>query len=225
MNNPNATAWLGLAFLIVVLGIVLFIPAGSIDYWQAWVYLILFSLCTGAITLYLMQRDPALLARRVRSGPLAETERSQRLIMAVATLAFIAIYLVSAFDHRFMWSEVPLSSTLAGDVLVVVGFFVVFLVFRENTFASATIEVNKGQAVISTGPYALVRHPMYAGALLLLLGTPPALGSWWGFVAIIPLLLALILRLLDEERLLAKELPGYAEYRAKVRWRLIPGIF
>lgn len=224
MNNPNTRAWFGLAGLLVVLGLLLFVPARSIHYWQAWVYLTLFALSAGAITRYLMKRDPALLARRMRGGPFAEKEPSQRLIMLVVSLAYVAMFLVSALDHRFRWSQVPLVATVAGDVLLVAGFFIEFLVFRENTFASATIEVGKGQTVISTGPYALVRHPMYGGGLLMLLGTPLALGSWWGFLAYIPMVPALIWRLLDEERLLAKELPGYPEYCATVRWRLIPGI-
>src|SRR5215216_2041060 len=224
MTNPNTRAWVALAGLVVVLGLLLFVPAGSIHYWQAWVYLTLFALSAGAITRYLMKRDPALLARRMRGGPLAEKERSQQLIMFVVSLAYVAMFLVSALDHRFRWSQVPLVATVAGVVLVVAGFSIEFLVFRENTFASATIEVDQGQVVISTGPYALVRHPMYFGGLLLLLGTPPALGSWWAFAAFVLMLPALIWRLLEEEQLLAKELPGYREYCANVRWRLIPGI-
>ena len=224
MTNLNTRAWISLAGLVVVLALLLFIPAGTLDYWQAWVYLTLFAMCGGAITRYLMKRDPALLARRMRGGPFAEKERSQRLIMSVVTLAYVAIHVISGLDHRFRWSEVPLAATVAGDALLVAGFFIEFLVFRENTFASATIEVGKGQAVIATGPYALVRHPMYVGGLLMLLGTLLALGSWWGFLAYIPMVPALIWRLLDEERLLAKELPGYPEYCATVRWRLIPGL-
>jgi len=224
MNTLNTRAWVALAGLVVVLGLLLFVPAGSFHYWQAWVYLTLFALSAGVITRYLMKRDPTLLARRMRGGPFAEKEPSQRLIMLVVSLAYVAMFLVSALDHRFRWSQVPLVATVAGDVLVVAGFYIEFLVFRENTFASATIEVGKGQTVISTGPYALVRHPMYGGGLLMLLGTPLALGSWWGFLAYIPMVPALIWRLLDEERLLAKELPGYPEYCAIVRWRLIPGL-
>ena len=224
MTNPNTHAWVALAGLVVVLGLLLFVPAGSLHYWQAWVYLTLFALSAGAITRYLMKWDPALLARRMRGGPFAEKKRSQQLIMLVVSLAYVAMFLVSALDHRFRWSQVPLVAKMAGDILVVAGFYIEFLVFRENTFASATIEVDKGQAVISTGPYALVRHPMYGGGLLMLLGTPLALGSWWGVLAFLSMVPALIWRLLNEERLLVEELPGYPEYCAKVRWRLIPGI-
>src|SRR5829696_6592667 len=142
MANPNTRAWVALAGLVVVLGLLLFVPAGSIHYWQAWVYLTLFALSAGANTRYLMKRDPALLARRMRGGPFAEKEPSQRLIMFVVSLAYVAMFLVSALDHRFRWSEVPFAGTVAGDVLVVAGFSIEFLVFRENTFASATIEVD-----------------------------------------------------------------------------------
>ena len=224
MTNLNTRAWISLAGLVVVLALFLFIPAGTLDYWQAWVYLTLFALCGGAITRYLMQRDPALLARRMRGGPFAEQERTQQLIMGVVSLAYVAMFLISGLDQRFRWSEVPLFATLAGNLLLVAGFFVEFLAFRENTFASATIEVGKEQTVIATGPYALVRHPMYTGGLLMLLGTPSALGSWWGYVAFVPMVPTLLWRLLDEEQLLSRELPGYREYCATVRSRLIPGI-
>jgi len=188
------------------------------------VWLILFSLSTGAITRDLMTRDPALLARRMRAGPSAETEPRQQVIQSLATVAFLAIFLVSAFDHRFGWSDVPLVAVVVGDLLLVVGLLIVFLVFRANTFAAATIDVDNAQRVIATGPYALVRHPMYSGALLILLGTPPALGSWWGLLPVVLLAAVIIWRLLDEEAVLTRRLPGYAAYRRSVRWRLVPGI-
>src|SRR5215211_6103264 len=220
----NTKAWLGLCGLIGVLGLLLFVAAGSLAYWQAWVWLILFSLSTGAITRDLMTRDPALLARRMRAGPSAETEPRQQVIQSLATVAFLAIFLVSAFDHRFGWSDVPLVAVVVGDLLLVVGLLIVFLVFRANTFAAATIDVDNAQRVIATGPYALVRHPMYSGALLILLGTPPALGSWWGLLPVVLLAAVIIWRLLDEGAVLTRRLPGYAAYRRSVRWRLVPGI-
>ena len=225
MAHKNTKAWLGLCSLVAVLGLLLFGPAGSLFYWQAWVWLILFSLSTGAITRDLMKRDPALLARRMRAGPSAEKETRQQVIQALASVAFLAIFLVSAFDHRFGWSEVPLAAIVVGDILLVSGLFIVFLVFRANTFAAATIEVANAQRVIATGPYAVVRHPMYSGALLMLLGAPPALESWWGFLAVVLLAAVIIWRLRDEEAVLARRLPGYAAYRRNVRWRLVPGIF
>jgi protein-S-isoprenylcysteine O-methyltransferase Ste14 len=137
-------------------------------------------------------------------------------------LAFVALFIVSAADHRFGWSAMPTYAVIAGDVLVALGLFVVFLVFKENTYTSATIEVDADQKIITTGPYSIVRHPMYAGSLIMLFGVPLALGSWWGLLVVIPMLLVIIWRLLDEEKFLAKNLSGYPEYQKKVRYRLIP---
>jgi len=225
MNTLDTKASLGLASLIVVMVLVLFVPAWTFRYWQAWVYLALFAVSVGAITVYLMRNDRALLERRTSAGPGAEKENTQKAIQSFAQFAFLAVFLVPALDHRFMWSDVPIYAEIAGDVLVVLGLYTVFRVFKENTFTSATIEVDKGQKVISSGPYALVRHPMYSGAFVMLIGTPMALGSWWGLLALIPIAAAIIWRLFDEEKFLAKHLVGYADYCTKVRWRLMPGVF
>jgi protein-S-isoprenylcysteine O-methyltransferase Ste14 len=225
MANLNQKAFGGLFFLVAILGLTLFLPAWTIRYWQAWVYLAIFFISAGGITFYLMRKDTALLQRRINAGPSGEKEKTQKVIQSIAQFAFLAIFLVSAFDHRFQWSRVPQGAIIAGDVLVAAGFFIVFLVFKENTYTSATIEVDADQKVISTGPYALVRHPMYSGALLMLIGTPVALDSWWGLPALIPIAAVIVWRLLDEEKFLSKNLPGYTEYCKTVRSRLIPGIF
>ena len=149
----------------------------------------------------------------------------ERLIMAFTSIGFIALLVVPALDHRFGWSDVPVLAVAAGDALVAVGFYFIFLVYRENTFTSATIEVAEGQKVVSTGPYAIVRHPMYASALLYLVGTPLALGSYWGLLPLVAMLPFLIWRLFDEEKFLAEHLPGYLEYQKKVTHRLVPGIW
>ncbi len=225
MLNLNAQAWLSLVFLAVVMGLLLFIPAGTIRYWQAWVYLSIFMGASLLTTLYLMKNDPALLKRRMRGGPTAEKRRKQKLIMLCTSIGFIALLVVPALDHRFRWSAMPLSYVSAGDVLVVIGFYFIFLVYKENPFTSATIEVAEDQKVISTGPYAIVRHPMYASALLYLVGTPLALGSFWGLLPLLAMIPFLIWRLYDEESLLAINLSGYTEYQKKVRHRLIPFIW
>jgi protein-S-isoprenylcysteine O-methyltransferase Ste14 len=225
MNTLNTKSWSGFVFLAIILGLLLFVPAWTISYWQAWLYLAVFLGSSAVITIYLMKNDPALLARRLSAGPRAEKEKSQKIIMFLVTIAFGAMFIVSALDYRFIWSDVPLYAVIAGDILVMLGFLIIFLVYKENSFSSATIEVDKEQRVISTGPYALVRHPMYSGGLLMLFATPPALGSWWGLLAFIPTVFLIVLRLLDEEKLLAKELDGYTDYQQKVRSRLIPGIF
>ena len=225
MKNLPARAGLALALLAVVMGLLLFVPAGTVHYWQAWVYLSIFTGASVLITLYLMRKDPALLERRMRGGPTAEKRPAQKLIMLFASIGFIALLVVPAFDHRFGGSTVPLGGVVAGDVLVAIGFLLISLVYRENTFTSATIEVAQNQKVISTGPYAIVRHPMYASASLYLFGTPLALGSYWGFVPIAAMMPFLVWRLFDEERFLAKNLPGYTEYQKRVRHRLVPFVW
>ena len=225
MPNLNAQALLSLVVLTVVMGFLLFIPAGTIHYWQAWVYLFIFMGASFLTTLYLMKKDPALLNRRMRGGPTAEKLKIQKLIMLFTSICFIALLVVPALDRRFQWSAMSLSCVIAGDVLVAIGFYLIFLVYKENTFTSATIEVTADQKVISTGPYAIVRHPMYASALLYLVGTPLALGSFWGLLVLPAMIPFLIWRLYDEESFLAGNLPGYTEYQKTVRHHLIPFIW
>ena len=225
MGKLNTRAWLGLAFVTIAMALLLFISAGTIHYWQAWTYLVVYFLASLLITLYLMKRDPALLQRRLRGGPTAEKTKTQQISMHFASAGFIGSIIIPALDHRFAWSHMPFYVAIAGDILIVVSFYIMFVVFRENTFASATIQIAEGQKVISTGLYAHVRHPMYAGGSLLFIGTPLALGSYWGLLAFAVVLPALICRLLDEEKFLAKNLPGYVEYCSSVHWRLIPGVF
>ena len=225
MKNLSSRAWFALAVLLAVMGLLLFLPAGTVHYWQAWVYLSIFSGASVLTTLYLMREDPALLERRMSGGPTAEKRPVQKFIMLCTSIGFIALLVVPAFDHRFGWSAVPPGGVLAGELLVAIGFYLIYRVYRENTLTSATIEVTENQTVVSTGPYAIVRHPMYASASLYLLGTPLALDSWWGFVPIAAMLPFLIWRLLDEERFLARNLPGYAEYQRQVRHRLVPFVW
>jgi protein-S-isoprenylcysteine O-methyltransferase Ste14 len=225
MASVNARAWLSLAALAVVMGLLLFLSAGTIYYWQAWIYLVLFFGLSAVITRDLVRHDPALLARRMKGGPTAERRPQQRVIMLGASLGFIALLAVPALDFRCKWSVVPLGGILVGDALFVLGFGFIGRVYRENSYTSATIEVVQDQKVISTGPYAVVRHPMYSSALLYLIGTPLALGSYWGLLALAFMLPFLVWRLVDEEQVLACELPGYSDYRARVRYRLVPGIW
>jgi protein-S-isoprenylcysteine O-methyltransferase Ste14 len=212
-------------FGLVAMAALLFVPAGTFDYWQAYVFMAVFVGASAAITVYLAIKDPALLERRMRAGPTAEKEPTQKIIMVFALLGFIALLVVPAFDRRFMWSSVPPWVSLIGDLLVALGFLLVYVVIRENSYAASTIQVAEGQTVISTGPYAVVRHPMYAGVLPLLIGTPLALGSCYGLFALILFMPALLWRLLDEERFLHKNLPGYTEYTRKVRYRLVPFVW
>ncbi len=224
-DQTKRKAFLGLVWLMILLGILLFIPAGTLKFWQAWVYLIIFGGSSFLITLFLIKEDMELLKRRLRAGAAAEQEKSQKIIQILAFFSFIGIIILPGFDHRFGWSRIPIYLVVVGEILELFGFIIVFRVFRENSFTSATIEVAANQKVVSTGPYSIVRHPMYSGVLLLLLFTPVALGSFWDLLIAVFIFMIVIWRLLDEEKFLAKNLPGYTDYCQKTRFRLIPKIW
>jgi protein-S-isoprenylcysteine O-methyltransferase Ste14 len=223
MSAVARKALLGLAPAFITL-ILFFAPVWSLRFWQAWLYLLVMAAATVAIFAYLRQKDPQLLERRTR-GPGAEKEPSQKVLHLFALLIFAGAIVVSSLDHRFSWSHVPLLVEITGYGLVLLGFLIYFVVFRENTFGGATVEVVSDQKVITTGPYRFVRHPMYTGLLVLLFGTPLALGSWWGLLMVVPMTLVLALRIRYEEQLLTANLPGYAEYCRTHRYRLVPCIW
>ena len=225
MRELNKKAFAGLFCLIISLGFLLFVSARTFDYWPAWIFLAVFFMSVLAITLYLMKNDPKLLERRINAGPGAEQDKSQKIIQSLAMIAFIAIFVCCGIDHRFGWSTMSPYVIALGDILVALGFFFIFIVFKENSFTSAIIEVGTDQKLITTGPYALVRHPMYSGALVMLVGVPLALGSWWGLFTIIPITLVIVWRLLEEEKFLARNLAGYSDYQNEVRCRLLPFIW
>jgi protein-S-isoprenylcysteine O-methyltransferase Ste14 len=225
MTNLNTRAWISLAVVVLAKGFLTFVPAGTLSYWQAWMYLSIFTGASVLTTLYLIRHDPALLERRMKGGPMAERQPAQKLIMLGASVGFVGLLVVPALDVRFGWSAMSPGVVLLGDALLIAGFYFIWIVYRENTFTSATIEVAKDQKVVSTGPYAVVRHPMYAGGLLYLLGMPLALGSYWGLVVFGVVLLLVLWRLFDEERFLSRNLPGYTEYQQRVRHRLVPFVW
>lgn len=206
----------------VALGILLFLPAGTFNYWQAWVFIVVFTVSTNAIGVYLSLKDPALLERRKQVGPAAEQSPVQKILISFGILSLLGLMVFSALDHRFEWSIMPPYFSLVGAGMVALGLFINLLVFKENSYGASNIQTMEGQKVISTGPYALIRHPMYGGVLVMVIGTPLALGSWWGLVILAVALPGLIWRILDEEKLLERELPGYKEYEQKVRYRLVP---
>ncbi|WP_101952620.1 isoprenylcysteine carboxylmethyltransferase family protein [Mycobacterium sp. 3519A] len=216
-----ASALFGVAFFAVLL----FWPAGTLDYWQAWVFIAVFIVSTIVPSVYLAVKNPAALQRRMKAGPLAEGRAVQKLIITATIVAVVATLVVSALDHRFGWSTVPTPVVILGDVLVAVGLVMAQLVVIQNSYAAATIAVEADQKVVDTGLYGVVRHPMYVGTLIMMIGTPLALDSYWGLLAIALALPVLAARIEDEEKMLRQELAGYDEYTRKVHYRLVPGVW
>ena len=210
---------------VVFFGLLLFWPAGTFDYWQAWVFIAVFIVATMVPTIYLAVKYPDALQRRLRSGPFAETRIIQKLINVGIMAMVVAVAVVSALDYRFEWSGVPTSVVVLGNVLVAAGIGLAEIVIIQNNYAAATITVEAEQKVVSTGLYGLVRHPMYVGALIMIIGTPLALGSYWGLICVLPGVLIFVARINDEEKALHEELEGYDEYTEKVHYRLIPGVW
>ncbi len=210
---------------LVVFGLLVFWPAGTFDYWQGWAFIAVFAIATLVPSIYLGVRNPAALQRRMHAGPGAETRTVQKIISVVAFGSLAAMIVVSALDFRFGWSTVPAAVSVAGDVLVAVGLGIAMLVVIQNAYAAANITVEHGQQLATTGFYAFVRHPMYFGNVIMMIGVPLALGSYWGLAFIIPGLIVLGLRINDEEALLRQELDGYSEYTQKVHHRLVPYVW
>jgi protein-S-isoprenylcysteine O-methyltransferase Ste14 len=225
VNGLNKKALSGVFGFVLTIAFSVLFPAWTFDYWEAWVLISVFFVSLLGITLYLMENDQRLLERRLNAGPSAETQKSQKIGQLLGAIAFVATFVVAGLDHRFGWSSVPAPVVISGDVLVVVGMVIVFLVFRENTFTSATVEIAAEQHVVSSGPYSTVRHPMYIGVLIMMLGIPLALGSWWGTVTIVAMTWLIVRRVRDEEELMTRGLAGYREYRHQVRYRLLPFVW
>ena len=225
MDDLRRRALIWLARFQITLALLLFLPAWSLAYWQGWLYWLLFGAACLVITLYFLRHDPALIARRLKAGPSAESEPRQKLIQGIASILVCTVFVLSGLDHAFGWSSVSRATVLIADAFVLLGFIVMFLAFRENSFAASTIQVDREQRVVDTGLYGVVRHPMYVGALIMFAATPIALGSWWGLVPVALLTAAMVWRLLDEESFLARKLAGYTDYQRKVRARLVPGVW
>ena len=207
---------------MVLMFVMFFAPAGTFAYWEAWVYLIIILIFMFSSLFYFLKNDPELLERRMRTK---EKETQQKWIVKFLFLCFLFTILLPGFDRRFEWSNVPVKVVIFADIMVLLGYGMIFIAMRENSYASRIIEVEKGQKIISSGPYAIVRHPMYLGQTLLLLLTPLALGSYWAIIPalfIIPILMA---RIRNEEQILERELKGYQGYMQKIKFRLIPGIW
>lgn len=217
--------WLRQTLSVLIFAALLFAPAGTLRFWQAWVFGIVFLGACVLLGIYFLKHDPALIERRMQAGPMAEQEPAQKIIIGLVMAGFVLQLFLPGLDHRWHWSSVPLWLVLVGDGAVAASFVVFFYVMKQNSYAASTVRVEPGQPVVSTGLYGIVRHPMYAGALLLMVGIPLALGSYWSLLVLVPMLPLLAWRLLDEERVLRRDLPGYADYCRQVRYRLVPGVW
>jgi len=233
MNDTNSTSPINLVELkklvirrfvaaIIVIGLVFFLPAGTLNYWQAWLWLFMLFFPMALVGLWLLRHDPALLERRMRTH---EKQKEQKRFAFLSLLFFLLVYLLPGFDRRFGWSSVPAGIIILADVLILLGYGLFILVMRENSYASRVVEVATDQKVIKTGPYTVVRHPMYVSASLIWTLTPLALGSLWAFLLALLFPFLLVIRIRNEEKVLTEELPGYREYLQEVKYRLIPGIW
>jgi len=202
--------------------IIFFLPAGTFNYWQAWIYMAILLIPMMFVMRYFLKNNPKFLERRMR---MREKESAQKKIIKFSTVFFLLAFILPGFDKRWGWSSVPLVVIIIADMLVFLSYLFIIRVFRENSFASRIIEVEKEQKVISSGPYAIVRHPMYTGVVVMYSASPLALGSWWAMIPAIMIIPVLVARILNEEKVLSKGLPGYTEYIQKVHWRLLPGIW
>ncbi len=215
------TSVIGLA----VFGLLVFVPAGTFDYWRGWAFIAVFAAATLIPSVYLAVKNPDALRRRMQAGPAAETRPLQKVIIAVAFLSMGAMIAISALDFRFGWSKVPATVSVVGLVLVAVGLTIAMLVTIQNGYAAANVTVESNQQLSSTGWYGFVRHPMYFGNVILMIGTPLALGSYWALLIVVVGLVLLAVRINDEEALLKQELAGYREYMEKVHYRLMPYVW
>ena len=225
MSNLYLRGLLANLITLVILLVCLFIPAGTLDYWQAWIFAAVFEASAQALGIYFLRHDRKLVERRMRIGPLVEQRPVQKFISALFILGFVGFVVLPAFDHRFGWSPVAPVVSVIANAMIILSFLLFFVVMKSNSYAASTIQVEEGQPVVSTGPYAYVRHPMYSGALLLLAAMPLALGSWWSVLLVVPFFPVLVWRILDEEIFLRQNLPGYDKYMQRVRYRLVPRVW
>jgi protein-S-isoprenylcysteine O-methyltransferase Ste14 len=209
---------------LLAFGVLLFVPAGTLHYWQAWVYFGVFTTLSLS-SVFLLRKDPAVVERRMRAGPKAETRPVQKVVTSAISLLFVALLVFSALDHRFGWSAVPPAVSLIGDALVAIGLGIAIFTVNQNSYAAANITVEESQTVISTGLYGIVRHPMYMGASIMFAGIPLALDSYWGLAVLVPVVIVFAVRIADEEKLLKQELTGYREYTGTVHHRLVPYVW
>lgn len=203
----------------IILLLIILVSAGTLIYWQVYLYITIIVVPMIFVLCYFLRNDPNFLERRTRAK---EKEKDQNIIQFVFSFIFLSGFAIPGFDKRYGWSDVPIYLVLTVDVVILLGYLLIFFVFKQNSYASRIVEVERDQKVISTGLYSFVRHPMYIGVIIMLIPTPIALGSYWGLIPMATIPIALVFRIKNEEKVLRKNLPGYNEYCKKTKYRLLP---
>lgn len=208
--------------MLIIIGILILVPAGTFNYWQVYLYFAIVIIPMIFVLSYFLKNDPGFLERRTRAK---EKEKEQLIIQIVFSLFFLLGFIIPGFDKRCGWSNVPFFIVIVADIVILLGYLLIFFVFKQNSYASRIVEVEKDQKIITTGLYGFVRHPMYVGVIIMYVPTPIALGSYWGLIPMATIPLAIIFRIINEEKVLCKNLPGYIEYCQKTKYKLIPYIW
>lgn len=219
-NKSKSKTYIVPIILMVIMWVILFIPAGTIKFWEAWILWVGFSLITVFITVYFAKKNPELLSRRIKVQE-KETSKKSPAFFKLYYLGFI----LPGIDFRFNWSNEPVWFVIISNILVFGSYIFIFFVFKENTYASTVIQVENEQHVITTGPYKIVRHPMYLGMIIMSLFMPLALGSYFAIIPMFFIIPITVFRIKNEEAVLLRKLKGYKEYCLKTRYRLIPFIW
>lgn len=225
MTDLSWRAWSNTLRVLLMLGMLLFLPAGTLHYWQAWMYWAIYAAALCFNTAYFLARDPSLIARRLHAGPTAETSPSQRRIQAMTAICLLLMFVLAGLQRRYSWPSLPAMASVIAAGVFVLSLAIVFVVFKQNSFAGSTVNVEHGQTIATRGLYGVVRHPMYSASAITFLVTPVALGATWSWIGAVSATVAMMLRLRDEERQLQQGLPGYADYCRAVRFRLFPGLW
>jgi protein-S-isoprenylcysteine O-methyltransferase Ste14 len=207
---------------IPILFLILFLPAWTINYLEGWIFLAILLIPMTFVMIYFLNKKPEFLIRRMK---FREKEEAQKKIIALGYLPILIQFILPGIDKRMGWSNIPLSIEVSADLIVLAGYLMIFWVFKENEFASRIIEVDEKQEVIQTGPYRIVRHPMYLGTMVMYFTAPIALGSYWALIPALLIIPILIARIVNEEKVLEKELLGYSEFQKKTKYRIIPGVW
>lgn len=210
-------------FLFILLGLCYFLTAGTLLFWEAWLFIGIFFVIMLFFLRFLVKNDPDLLRRRLQTG---EKRKEQKFIIRISNIILLTIFLLPGLDRRWNWSSVPIWLVFVSDGIFALGYVIFFKVLKENSFASRTVQVEqKVQKVITTGPYSYVRHPMYTSIFLMFGIMPLALGSYWGLITLPLLILLMAIRIHDEEKMLCEELEGYNDYKQRTKYKIIPFIW